>query len=187
MYRLFVGIDLPRHVKEQLTRISCGVPGARWLAPDQMHLTLRFVGEVDGGVFDDVLNALDTVQAPTFELSLKGVGHFPPRGKPETLWVGVSKSEQLTLLHGRVEAALSRIGLERDPRKFAPHVAIARLRDTNTSRLGQYLIEYNLYESERFVVDEFLLYSSMLSSSGAIYRVEAAYPLSGSNSDEALP
>lgn len=184
MYRLFVGLDLPPQVKEQLTRLSCGVPGARWLRPDQMHLTLRFIGEVDGGVFDDVMNALDSVRVPPFQLILKGVGHFPPRAKPETLWVGVTKSGELAQLHSRVDAALARAGVGRDPRKFAPHVVIARLKDTNTARLGTYLMEYNLYESEPFDVNEFYLYSSMLSSSGAIYRVEADYPLLGSNLDE---
>ncbi len=177
MYRLFVAIDLPTHIKEQLTRLSGGVPGARWLTPVQMHLTLRFIGEVDGGVFEDIMAALGEIRRAPFELTLKGVGHFPPKGRPEVIWVGVQKSEPLIALRNKIESTLSHIGIERDRRKFAPHVAIARLRDVNVPRLARYIIEYNLYESLPFRVNEFCLYSSMLSSSGAIYQVEESYPL----------
>jgi 2'-5' RNA ligase len=177
MYRLFVGLDLPWEVKEQLARISCGLPGARWLEFEQIHLTIRFIGEVDGGVFDDAMAALDTVTMEPFDLTLKGVGFFPPRGRAETLWVGVDMSEPLTMLRTRVEAALARAGIEREQRKFSPHVVIARLKDTPLTRLGQYLVEYNLFESMPFRVNEFNLYSSMLSSTGAIYRIESSYYL----------
>jgi 2'-5' RNA ligase len=179
MYRLFVGLDLPGEVKEQLARISCGLPGARWLEPDQIHLTLRFIGEVDGGIFDDAIAALGTVTMEPFDLTLKGVGFYPPRGRAESLWVGIDRSEPLAILRTKVEAALARAGIEREQRKFSPHVVIARLKDSQSNRLGQYIVEYNLFESPLFHVDELHLYSSMLSSSGAIYRIESSYPLAG--------
>ncbi|MEW6051839.1 MAG: RNA 2',3'-cyclic phosphodiesterase [Candidatus Zixiibacteriota bacterium] len=179
MYRLFVAVDLPEDVKQHLGAISCGVPGARWMEPAQLHLTIRFIGEVDGGVFRDILDSLREVQAHAFDLTLKGVGFFPPRGVPETIWVGVEKSEPLKLLRSRVEAALARAGVDRDSRKFAPHVAIARLKEPHVGRVAGYLTEYGLFRVEPFQVAAFTLYSSSLSSSGAIHQVEEEYPLNG--------
>ena len=110
MFRLFVAIDLPPEIKEKLLAIGGGVPGARWLTAAQLHLTLKFVGEVDGGVFNDVINALGEVASEPFELTLKGVGHFPPRRDPEVLWVGVAKNERLVQLRNRIESALAEDG-----------------------------------------------------------------------------
>jgi RNA 2',3'-cyclic 3'-phosphodiesterase len=177
MFRLFIAIDLPADVKEKLMYIGGGVPGARWLEQDQLHLTVRFIGEVDGGVFDDILNALKEVRSEPFEMKLKGVGHFPPRKDPEVIWVGVEKNDHLLQLRNRVESALSRVGIERDKRKFAPHIAIARLRNTHASRVGWFISEYALFELEPFPVTEFNLYTSVLSSNGAQYQLEANYQL----------
>ncbi|MCM2270988.1 MAG: RNA 2',3'-cyclic phosphodiesterase [candidate division Zixibacteria bacterium] len=187
MYRIFVGLELPTLVTDQLARISCGLPGARWIEPKQMHITLRFIGEVDGGVFDDALNALDTVSFDPLELQLKGVGFFPPRGRAETLWVGVPNPEPLSALKTKIDASLARAGIEREQRKFVPHVAIARLRDCQSSKLGQYIVEYSLFESAPFQVERFHLYSSALSSSGAIYRIEGSYSLGQRSSTREKP
>jgi 2'-5' RNA ligase len=185
MYRLFVGIDLPSDVADQLVRISNGLPGARWLNPEQLHLTLRFIGEVDGGVFADARGALDTVDMHPFELSLKGVGFFPPRGRAETLWVGIEKSEPLLLLHQKIETALSHSGIQKEQRKFVPHIAIARIRETHANRLGPYIVANSLFETSPLWVDSFHLYTSHLSSSGASYSIEHSYPLyNGSARDE---
>lgn len=179
MYRLFVAIDLPSQIKDQLLRLSGGVPGAHWLGAPQMHLTLRFIGEVDGGVFQDAIDALREVKSDPFELTLKGMGHFPPRKRPEQIWVGVPQSEALTILHNRIESALARAGMPRDNRKFTPHVTLAHMRATKESRVAAFIAEYNLYESEPFPVTEFQLFSSVLSSQGALHEVEAVYPLNG--------
>jgi 2'-5' RNA ligase len=179
VYRLFVAIELPAAVKEKLAEISIGVPGARWLTPEQQHLTLRFIGEVDGGVFRDVIEALREIRIEPFELTLSGIGHFPLRKEPEELWVGVEKSESLVLLRNKVESALSRVGVARDSRKFAPHVTLAHLKNPNLNRIGGYLAGNNLLRLEPFEVDEFVLFSSALSSQGAIHQVEAVYALNG--------
>ena len=88
MHRLFVAIDTPENIRAQLEALLSGVPGARWVTSDQLHLTLRFVGEVDGPTFRDIADALGGVEEEAFELALKGVGHFPPRGKAKILWAG---------------------------------------------------------------------------------------------------
>jgi 2'-5' RNA ligase len=177
MHRLFVAIELPPEVKERLRMLCFGLPGAKWVDEDQMHLTLRFVGEVDGGVMEDVLGVLATVNSEPFDILLKGIGFFPPRQTPQQLWVGVEESEQLTRLHGRIDAALRRIGIEKELRKFYPHVTLARLKGTKASRIGDYLVEFSLFQTGPFTAREFSLFSSVLGSKGPVHRIEADYPL----------
>lgn len=177
MPRLFVAIALPDEVKRDLARIALGVPGARWLEDDELHLTLRFIGEVDGDVFRDLLDGLAPIEAAPFDLTLKGVGHFPPRGEPRILWVGVEKSEALVQLRSKVEGAVVRAGLPPEKRKFAPHVSIARLRNTPIAKVGNYLTAYGLFRAGPFPVEEFCLFSSQLGAKRAVYCLEETYPL----------
>ena len=177
MYRLFVAIELPPSVKQELARIALGVPGARWLEADEIHLTLRFIGEVDGDVYRDVAGVLGEIDTPAFPLVLKGVGHFPPRGEPRILWAGVERNQELQRLHGRVESALGRVGVPPDDRKFSPHVTLARLKHTPPERVGRYLTQYGLFRTDPFPVTEFALFSSQLGSKRAVHRLEEAYPL----------
>ena len=156
----------------------CGVPGAKWVEENQIHLTLRFIGEVDGGLKKDVMESLAGVRAEPFSLTLKGVGHFPPRKDPHTIWVRVEPADELIVLRGRVESALAAAGIERDNRKFYPHVRLASLKNTRLSKVVTYLTEHSLFEAPPFVVSEFCLFSSYLGSHGAIHQVEAAYELS---------
>lgn len=177
MYRLFIAVELPPAIKERLRMICCGLPGAKWVDEDQMHLTLRFIGEVDGAVMQDVLGTLATVNAEQFDIELRGIGFFPPRQAPQQLWVGVEPNERLTRLHGRIEAALRKAGIEKEARKFHPHVSLARLKGVKSSRIGDYLSEFSLFQAAPFTVTEFSLFSSVLGSKKAIHRIEADYPL----------
>ncbi len=177
MYRLFVALDLPEDIRGELALISSGVPGARWLDDEQLHLTLRFIGEVDGLLYRDIKKALFDVSAEPFELSLKGVGTFPPRGQPTVLWVGLEKSEALLSLHRKIESILRQIGLEPEARKYSPHITLAYLKDAPMSRLGAFLTEYALFQTAPFEVTEFQLYSSTLTSKGAVYQIEESYSL----------
>ena len=179
MYRLFVALDLPASIKQELVAISYGVPGARWLEPEQMHLTLRFIGEVDGSVFRDVEAALEGVHAEPFELSLKGVGYFPPRNQPHDLWVGVEPCEALVRLRNKIESTLVRAGLPPEGRKFSPHVVIGRLKETKLNKLADFLARNGLLRLPPFSVDRFNLYSSHLGSQGASYEIEQEYHLTG--------
>jgi 2'-5' RNA ligase len=175
--RLFVAIDLPEGVKERLAAIATGLPGARWVAAEQLHLTLRFIGEVEGSVVHDIRDVLDEVVRAPFDLQLQGVGFFPPRKKPRVVWVGVEKNKELIQLRNRIESGLTRIGLEPEGRKFAPHITLARLKNTPASRVGRFLEEYSLLYAPPFRVREFRLYSSVLSERGAKHFVEQVYPL----------
>jgi RNA 2',3'-cyclic 3'-phosphodiesterase len=177
MFRLFVAITLPDPVKAQLTQLHYGLPGARWVEPANMHLNLRFIGEVDSGVFNDVRASLAEVEVPSFTLSLKGTGFFPPKQHPHTLWAGLEKSEPLGILHRRVEASLARAGIARDSRKFSPHVTVAHLSASPDTRVATWLSANGLFRSDPFAVGSFCLYSSALTNHGADYQIEELYEL----------
>jgi 2'-5' RNA ligase len=175
--RLFVALDLPETIQEQLQLISCGLPGARWVQSEQLHLTLRFIGEADGSELQEIRESLAIVRCRTFSLCLQGVGFFPPRQEPHTLWAGVEHSESLLQLHRQIESALKRIGMKPEQRNFAPHITLARLHHTQPSRMGSFLDQHSLLFSPPFPVNTFQLYRSILGSEGSRYHVEEGYPL----------
>ncbi len=175
--RLFIAIELPETIKEQLAPLCCGLPGARWLPPEQMHLTLHFLGEVEGGVFLEIQEALAAVHAECFDLQLDGVGFFPPRGKPRVVWAGLKKSELLLQLRNRIESKLVALGLELEKRKFSPHITLARLNNTPPAKVGRFLQHHSLFLSPPFSIECFHLYSSILGRKGAVHRIEATYIL----------
>lgn len=176
MYRLFTAVDLPPAVARSLAAMGFGLPGARWVAADQLHLTLRFIGEVDGGLCREIGEALAEVNFAPFAMGLQGFGCFPPRGPARILWVGVEPAEPVAALYRKVENVLVRQGLvEPEKRKFAPHVTVARLDRVPSRRLGNFLAGNNLYRSETFTVDRFHLYSSQLTPKGPIHTLEASY------------
>ena len=177
MPRLFVALELPEQVRLRLQILSSGVPGANWVRPESLHLTLRFVGEVDSGWGQDIDTALAGISAPGFDLSLAGVGCWESKGRASALWVGVDKNPALTHLQAKIESALVRLGLEPEPRKFAPHVTLARLKDAPAARVGAFLSDHALFRLPSFEVEQFVLFSSFLSRSGAIYTPEVTYPL----------
>ena len=177
MPRLFVAIDIPPALCSVFNHMGQGLPGARAVPAGQIHLTLRFIGEVDGGMALDVHEALAEVTSEPFTLTACGIGHFPPRGTPRVLWVGIEPCPELVLLHNRVEQRLVRCGLAPEPRKFAPHITISRLKGCPLHRLGEFLAGNSLLRTDPFPVQEFILYSSRLIKSGAVHTVEQRYRL----------
>ena len=177
MIRLFVSLELPWDVREYLARLCCDLPGARWVDPEQFHMTLRFIGEVEGHVFQEVSEALGTVRAEPFELEIRGAGHFPPRGKPRALWAGIERVAELELLQQRIESVLRRIGLPAEGRNFFPHVTLARLKNSPARAVGSFLSQNGMLQAGPWPVDRFWLYSSQLSPKRAIHRPEVEYPL----------
>ena len=177
MPRLFIAVDLPDTINENLEAMFYGIPGARWVALDQLHLTVRFIGDVDGALFHDIKNTLEEVNIPPFDLQLKGVGHFPPRGTPRVIWVGLKKSEPIQLFRKKIDTALFKIGLEPERRKFSPHITLARLKNSPIQKVANFLSGNGLFSQEPFQVDDFKLYSSTLTSKGAIHTIERIYSL----------
>jgi 2'-5' RNA ligase len=176
--RLFVALPIPDAVARPLMLLQGGVPGARWQTREQLHLTLSFIGEVEGDVARMIDDALAGIDAPAFDLQLHGVGQFGNR-QPHSLWAAVRKSEMLEHLQRKVDAAVRRVGIPPDGHKFTPHVTLARLRYPDIEKVTGWLQEHALSTSQAFAVDGFCLYSSKLTSDGSIYRVEQDYPLRG--------
>jgi 2'-5' RNA ligase len=176
MPRLFIAVDLPETIKENLESMSFGIPGAKWVRPEQLHLTVRFIGEVDGALFHDIKNILAEVSAASFSLQLKGVGYFPPRGAPRVLWIGLEKSEPLLLLRKTIDLRLLRVGVEPEGRKFSAHITLARLKNSPVQKIANFLSGNGLFSQEPFQVEDFKLYSSILSPKGAYHKVERIYP-----------
>ena len=179
MIRLFVGLELPEDMRLRLAALAGGVPGARWVKPESMHLTVRFIGEVDEGHMDDIHMALSRIQAQAFTLALSGVSTFEKARAPHTIWVGVRRNESLAALHAKVDRALVTIGHEPESRKYSPHVTLARLKEDPGARLGGFLSANSLFSAGPARIESFVLFSSFLSKSGAIYKPEMHYALMG--------
>lgn len=177
MARLFLGIDLPDAVDLDLQLTTGGIPGARWQTPEQLHLTLHFLDEVDGGMQRRLVAALADLDAPSFDMQLRGAGVFPPRGAARVVWLGVAEANPIRLVHERSARILDRLGIPRERRKYAPHVTIARLERAPEAAVTDWVARHALYESERWRVEHIRLYSSVLARGGPKYRVEAELPL----------
>ncbi|MDB5049791.1 MAG: 2-5 ligase [Fibrobacteres bacterium] len=179
MPRLFVALDFPESVRDKLAEISRDLPGADWVYSEQYHLTLRFIGETDHETFLAVRQGLGSLSARSFYLSLRGVGCFPLRGDPDTLWAGVDRNEDLTRLRHRIESLLGRNGVPPDTRKFFPHVTLARIRESREEWVGQYVAGHSLFSIPEVAIQGVNLYSSKLTPEGAIHTLEGTYPLEG--------
>ena len=177
MPRLFTGIEIPPGVAQSLATLRGGLPGARWIEPDNYHMTLRFIGDVDDTVAREVISLLARVQRRSFELrveDLKSFGGRTPRAVVATLGPAPAVSE----LHAEHERLMQRVGLEPEGRKYIPHVTLARLRESSSRQVADYLALRAPFRSAPFMVSRFVLFSSRASIGGGPYVVEAAYPLS---------
>lgn len=175
--RLFVALSLPETVRWQLRLLCGGLPGARWVPPENFHITLRFLGEVDGRDADYVDASLASIRAPGFTLKLAGVGHFGSGNRVRTVWAGVEKEPALQHLHDKIESAVVRAGLPPDRQKFTPHVTLTWPKDPPVAKLQQYLAGHNLFRSEPFEVTHFTLYSSLTGGEASVYHAHRSYAL----------
>jgi 2'-5' RNA ligase len=175
MPRLFLAIDPPERIRDEISALYGAIAGAQWMGDEQIHLTLRFIGEVDNTTENQIIDVLQKVSIPPFTLALKGIGVFPLRKEPRILWIGVQENQILMRMQAQIERALASIQIEPDPRKFFPHITIARLSNAHQERIGQFISENNLFSTEPFEVSEFYLYRSYLGKTGAIYVKEATF------------
>jgi 2'-5' RNA ligase len=176
MHRLFVAIRPPAPIRAILMAAMGGISGARWQTEDQLHLTLRFIGEVDRHRAGDIHAALGAIHQPAFQVTLNGIGAFDRRGQAEAVWAGVTPPEPLHVLHKKVDAALARIGVEPDQRAFLPHITLARLK-RSSGPVGNLLEQSGGLASPPFTVDHFALFESDLTPGGAVYSMIERYPL----------
>lgn len=177
MIRLFAGLQLSADVCERLAQVRAPLPGARWVPPEYMHVTLRFIGEVDLATAEELDVQLSRVQAPAFDIRLAGLGTFGSRGRVRALWAGVEKTEPLAHLQTKIETVCVRAGLAPETRKFHPHVTLARCKDVHETRAAAFVGTHEGFELPALPVDSFTLFSSQMGRSGSVYAAEAVYPL----------
>ncbi|MHA6299471.1 RNA 2',3'-cyclic phosphodiesterase [Devosia sp. CAU 1758] len=177
MPRLFTGLEIPADVGFALSLKRGGLTGARWSDPENYHITLRFIGDVDGNTADDVVDSLDRLSnSLQFPIRLTHLGTFGG-DKPRALYAGVEPSEALNRLQAAQERMLQRVGLPPEGRKFVPHVSLARLRGTSAEEVARFMAEAARFEAISFVPARFVLFSSRDSVGGGPYLVEQSYPL----------
>lgn len=178
MPRLFTALELPTEIRESLAMLRGGLPGARWIDPENYHITLRFIGDVDDIVARDVVETLDHIGRHGFELRIDGLSAFGGR-KPRAVIATVPPLPALIELQAEHERRLRRVGLEAEGRKFTPHVTLARLRDSSNQQVADYLSGRGAFRSLPFHAGRFVLLSSRASVGGGPYVTEAEYPLTG--------
>lgn len=176
MHRLFAALKPPPALRDALLALQGGVSHARWQTADQLHLTLRFIGEVDRHRAEDIAAALGAVHHAAFSLTLDGVGQFDRKGRSDTLWIGVSPQESVKLLHNKIDRALQRVGIPPDTRTFLPHFTIARF-GRLSGDVGGFMGTVAVPPVSA-AITEFCLYESVLGSEGSAYSIVARYPLS---------
>ncbi len=178
MPRLFTAIEIPEPIRRRLSFIRSPLPGAKWVEAENMHVTLRFVGDIDGRTADEFASALTGIRARPFALSIVGAGAFGGR-EPKVLWAGVEAGEELDALHRASERAARAAGLEPEGRAFKAHVTLARMRGARLPAVARFLAENGTLRTEPFMATRFVLLSARPGSGGGPYAVEAEYPFEG--------
>ena len=177
MPRLFTGVEIPSDIGQVLSMLRGGLPGARWITPDNYHLTLRFIGDVDDLIAQEVALMLGRVRRGAFELHLEGLASFGGR-RPRAVVANVAPAQALLEVQAEHERLMQRIGLEPEGRKYTPHVTLARLRDSSSLDVADYLSARGYFRTAAFPVSRFVLFSARESVGGGPYVIEAGYPLS---------
>lgn len=180
MIRLFAGLSLPEKIKEQLTDLQTNLPGALWRPAEKMHLTLRFIGNLEEPVAEEVLKELRYVRFPAFHYSLKGIGYFARGDIPHHIWAGVDEDKAIRELQEKVDNAVKKAGAGQEDRfKFTPHVTLGKLIGTDMADVFRFIQENNLFHSEVFEASSFTLYQSIAreNGEGKYYKEIEEYPL----------
>ena len=175
--RLFVGLSFPNHIRQSLCVLASGIDGARWVKPESLHLTLRFLGDVSARDAVGLDTALSTIMEPAFPLRCLGLGHFGRGDKLRALWAGIAQNKDLLRLQGKVEGAAFSAGFGDKGRKFKPHITLARFRNPKSQNLGDYLNAYGAFSTEPFPVTFFTLFESHMCHGGSHYIPLSDYSL----------
>ncbi len=186
MLRLFVALEIPGEVRDRLALVQGGVPGARWVRSENLHLSLRFIGEVDEHAAADLDAQFGRITSGGFHLKIADVGSFGPDRNPTALWAGAPRCDALQHLRDKVDRAVVAAGLTADDRKFKPHVTLARLKNSRRDRVHRWLSDNAFLSTAPFLVDRFVLFRSHLNRDGASYEALAEYPLAAPTMGDAV-
>jgi 2'-5' RNA ligase len=177
MPRLFTGLEIPPDIGEILSNLRGGLPGARWIDPENYHVTLRFIGDIDSVIANEIASTLFRINRKPFEIALQGLSSFGGK-KPRAVVASVVPTRPLMELQAELERLMQRVGLDPEGRKFTPHVTLARLRDSSNQDVADYLSVRGYFPTRVFTVSRFVLFSSRSSVGGGPYLVEDSYALS---------
>lgn len=175
MPRLFTGLQITDSIAQQLSALQFGLNSARWIDPSDFHITLKFIGDVEPRLADEIAAALDELSVFPFTLELSSLGSFGSN-RPRMVWAGVKPSPELNALHKAHEQLAQRLGLKAEGRKFTPHVTLARISGGSAQSVAEYLSHHEDFRSLKFEVTEFKLYSAKASHGGGPYVIEESYP-----------
>ena len=176
--RLFIAIPLPDTVRYDLSRLAETLRGLSWVSAGQLHLTLRFLGDVQPGLIEGLEGRLEAVRVESFILPVEGVGAFPPKGPPQVVWAGVGSGHpHLFQLRQRVDDSVLAAGVDLDVRHFVPHVTLARCGKGGAPAAASWLHRHGAFTSAQFRAREFDLCSSRLTAAGAEHTLRRRYPL----------
>ena len=176
MPRLFAGLVIPTSISSLLSLQKGGLYGARWVDESNYHITLRFMGDVDYSLANEIVFEMSQIQYPEFDLALKGFGAFGAK-KPHSVFAAVQNSEDLCRLHRELERRMKKIGLKPDKHDYTPHVTLARLNKNEAVDVANYLSMRGNFRTEQFNVPRFVLYSAKESIGGGPYVVEETFDL----------
>ncbi|MBV8790444.1 MAG: RNA 2',3'-cyclic phosphodiesterase [Pseudolabrys sp.] len=177
MPRLFTGLEIPQEIGQSLSSLRGGLPGARWIDPENYHVTLRFIGDIDDYIANEIAHTLVNIRRRPFEVSLRGLSSFGGN-KPRAVVASIAPCRPLMELQAELERLMQRVGLDPEGRKYTPHVTLARLRNATSYDVAEYLSVRGYFPTRAFTVDRFVLFSSRASVGGGPYVVEDAYALS---------
>ena len=182
MMRLFVGIALPPSLRDRLSVMSSGLSGARWISPENLHLTLCFLGQVDDHLADDIDLTLSSIEAPAFDYTVNGINTFGRGHQVHTLWAKVEAVPSLMALQAKIETAMLRLGQEPEHRKFTPHITLARTKGASTAKVAEWLETSGGLSFGPVHVGSFALFRSHLGSGPPYYEVLSEYLLEAEQS-----
>lgn len=177
MPRLFAGLEIPEEVGHTLSMLRGGLPGARWIDPDDYHVTLRFIGDIDAFSANEIASMLFRVNRKPFEVTVQGLQSFGGK-KPRAVVASVLPSRPLIELQAELERLMQRLGFDPEGRKFTPHITLARLRDATNQDVADYLSLRGYFPTKVFTAQRFVLFSARASTGGGPYVVEDSYALS---------
>lgn len=177
MMRVFAGLAIPPDLSERIHLLGGGIPGARWTAVENYHVTLTFIGDVDEAQLDDIDEALSGIDAPAFDLEVTGTGSFAQGDDPKVLWLGLAPNRALADLKQRIDQALDRYDIVFERRKYTPHITLARFKQPDEQKIVDFMQAHNLFRLPSFRVEDFVLYNSYSGSEGPVYEPLEYYPL----------
>lgn len=175
--RLFIALPIPQFVKQQLVDLEQPIGGVRWQSENQIHLTLKFLGETGSEQANDLKSHLGDITLPAFTISLKGFGYFPQGKRPRVLWTRIKKSTPLVTLQQTVEDYCREIGFEAENRSFKPHITIARINGASKRDIMSFINQHKQFQISEIPIEEFVLYESKLDSEGARHSRLKTFPL----------